>query len=112
MLSLSREVSLVVLMIVSIQASSDHPSLVRAHWPNALVATVTLVTRRGDPPMSATAGGDEGVVMTCVALAMVTVGAPGARRRSTSQRRMGMVLTVAVEGWRTLRNGSMVAKVL
>jgi hypothetical protein len=31
-------------MIVSIQASAAHPSLVCAHWRNALAATVTQLT--------------------------------------------------------------------
>jgi len=37
---------LVLLMIFSMQASADHPSLVRPHWRSALAATVTLVTVR------------------------------------------------------------------
>jgi hypothetical protein len=54
-------------MIVSIQASAAHPSLVCAHWRNALAATVTQLTvgtgirhvrdghhrgKRADPPPS------------------------------------------------------------
>ena len=37
---------------------------------------------------------------------MVTVGAPGAPAVRHRNGGMGMVLTVTVEGWRTLRNGS------